>query len=414
MSIYKQAILVLALIALLGTVTNFIYFSPLLTLLLPLSIYVFNSESLNRPIAWLYLYLTLFLVSTALYYPFSFIEFGFYRRDGNFLISYAPLLTLPLFALKLNLESTLRNFLNFAFIIYLLFFLYFLGNNYYQSGQLIGLFGGLFYAQNAVGGFLSILSALAFAFWVRYRSQKYLYIFLFIFTILLLTYSRGSIIGFVMAVPAWYFAIRKKFKWILFLLLFPILLTVGSLMIGYPYYQNVMISENMAEFEFEEGIETKNANILIRLFYTFPRAYYSFTHSPILGTGVGSFDDRPYQFEEIIPYVSYNAQPEKVHTDNHAHHSYLHILAEQGIVGLVIFLVFWIYLFYYLVQMPGSHLVRDFLLIAYFTITFSSFTEHRITTPSMMLPFTIPLGLLMAQTNPFQTYKIEEVPFSDS
>lgn len=414
MSIYKQAILVLALIALLGTVTNFVYFSPILTILLPLSIYVFNSDSLNRPLAWLYLYLTLFLVSTALYYPFSFIEFGFYRRDGNFLISYAPLLTLPLFNLKLNLERVIRYFLNFTVAIYVLVFLFYLGNNYYQSGFSFGLFGGLFYAQNAVGGFLSIVCALAFVFWYRYRSNKYLIILLFVFTLLVLTYSRGSIIGFLMAVPAWYFAIRKKFKWILVLLLFPVLLTIGSLMVGYPYYQNVMVSENMAEFDFEEGIETKNANILIRLFYTFPRAYYSFTHSPILGTGVGSFDDRPYHFKEIIPYVSYNAQPEKIHTDNHAHHSYLHILAEQGIVGLTVFLVFWFYLFYYLVQMPGNYLVRDFLLIAYFTITFAAFTEHRITTPSMMLPFTIPLALLMAQNNPVQTYKLEEVPLNDS
>jgi O-antigen ligase len=165
----------------------------------------------------------------------------------------------------------------------------------------------------------------------------------------------------------------------------------------------------MATLEMSEDVETKNMNILLRVFYTFPRAYYLFQHSPVFGTGVGSFDDQPYQFQEIVPYVAYNAQPQKTHSDNHAHHSYLHILAEQGIIGLLVFLFFWFYLFLYLLRLKHKPMIRDFLLVAFFTITFASFTEHRITTPSMMLPFTIPLGLLFAHQPLEKRYKFVEV-----
>lgn len=405
MPLYKRVIVFIAFVALFGTVTNYVYFSPLLTIFLPLSVYVLNKEKIYRPIAWLYFYLALFLVSTALYHPVSFVEFGFYRRDGNFLISFAPLLVLPLFSIRFNLERGIRLFFSAAVILYAAVFFYEMGFGF--SLDSLDLFGGLFHAQNAVGGFLAILGSLSFAYWYRNRTKKHFFIFILIFTMLVMTYSRGSIIGLMMAIPAWYLAIHDRKKWIMVLLAFPVLLTIGSLMVGYPYYQNVLSSGDKAEFDFESGIETKNANVLIRVFYTFPRAYYSFLHSPVTGTGVGSFDDRPYQFEEIVPYVSYNAQPQKIHSDNHAHHSYLHILAEQGVIGLLVFLTFWYFLFIYLLQLPGQHLVRDFLLIAYFSITFASFTEHRITTPSMMLPFTIPLALLMAREIPYRRYKIE-------
>ena len=408
MSLDKRILLIFSVLALLGTITNYVYFSPILTLLLPLAIYVFNREKIDRPVLWLYIYLAIFLVSTALYYPQSFIEFGFYRRDGNFLIAYAPLLVLPLFSIRFDYYKMLRLFFTFAVSIYLIVFAYHIVQTLF-TGNILAVFGGLFYAQNAVGGFLSILGALGFAYWLREKTWAKFLLFFLVFLMLVLTYSRGSIIGLVMGITAWYLAVNGYFKSLIILLIIPILFTIGALFIGYPYYENRMAGGDEAKLEMSTDVETKNMNVLLRVFYTFPRAYYSFLHSPIVGTGVGSFDDQPYQFEEVMPYVAYNAQPQKTHSDNHAHHSYLHILAEQGIVGLMVFLVFWFYLFIYLLRIKHRPLIRDFLLIAFFTITFASFTEHRITTPSMMLPFTIPLGLLFAHQPRERRYKLVEV-----
>lgn len=402
----KKIILSLAFIALLGTVTNYIYFSPILTLLVPLCIYVVLKEKLQKPVFWLYIFLSAFLISVALYDFKSLFDFDFYRRDGNFIISYAPLLILPLFSFQFKLHNYFRTFYCFSVGIYAVLFLYYLVNLNFSSSIHGFVFGGLFYAQNAVGGFLSILGGLGFSYFYHRRNKKELAYFLLVFLALIATYSRGSILGLLLGLAAWYLAINKHFKTLIALLTVPVLLTIGSLMVGYPYFQSEINTGNIVEFEISNEVDQKNANIIIRIFYTFPRAYYVFKQSPVVGTGVGSYDDRPLEIEEVIPYVAYNAQAQKAHTDSHAHHSYLHILAEQGILGLTVFLIFWLSVFWYLMNVRKRRLIRDFLLISYFAITFASFTEHRITTPSMMLPFTISLGLFMAHDEKIKIFKI--------
>ncbi|HLR24627.1 MAG TPA: O-antigen ligase family protein [Fodinibius sp.] len=406
----KKFILGLAIVSLFGTVTNYIYFSPLLTLLAPLGFYAFNKENLPRPVAWLYGFLALFLVSVLLYHPRSLIEFGFYRRDGNFIISYAPLLILPLFSYKFDLKKYFRKFYLFVLIVHGLLFGYYLLTTNFMSGNInMVIYGSLFHAQNAVGGFLSIVASLGFAYWYHRRNKKELFLFLLGFIILVATYSRGSIIGLVLGIVGWYLVITDRYKSLFMLLLIPVLFTAGSLMIGYPYYKSMLATENYVDKQIDQDVGQKNANVMIRLFYTFPRAWYLFTESPVLGTGVGSYDDRPYDLKEIVPYLKYNSQPKKAHTDAHAHHSYLQFISEQGIVGLTLFLIFWVSLFIYLKRIKERPIVRDFLLIAFFTITFASFTEHRITAPAMMLPFTISVGIFMMHREQHRRVRIEKV-----
>ncbi|SMO50924.1 O-antigen ligase family protein [Fodinibius sediminis] len=409
MELQRKFVLGLALVSLFGTVTNFVYFSPLLTLLVPLALFALNKDEIQRPVAWLYAFVLLFLTGVLLYHPLSLVEFGFYRRDGNFVISYAPLLILPLFSFKFKIQRYFRHFYLFVVALYGLLFLYHLLTANIFGGLREVVFGGLFYAQNAVGGFLSIVGSLGFAYWYHRRGKKEGFYFLLLFVILLATYSRGSILGLVLGIAGWYCTVTDRFKTLVLLLLVPVLFTVGSLMIGYPFYQGQLAVSNNVEVELDEEIGTKNANVLIRLFYAFPRAYYLFQQSPVLGTGVGSYDDQPFDFREIVPYVQYNAQPNKAHTDAHAHHSYLQLLAEQGIVGLLLFLTFWGSLFLYLKNIRDLPVLRDYLLIAFFTITFASFTEHRITAPAMMLPFTISLGMLFMHQETIKRVKIREL-----
>lgn len=410
MSPEQKLVFWIAILALLGTVTNFVYFSPLLTLLVPLCLFILTRERLERPIAWLYAYLLLFLAGALFYDAAQLLEFGFYRRDGNFVISYAPLLVLPLFRFRYDIEGYFRTFYFWSTAIYALLFANYLlrSEEYFLSGH---PFGGLFIAQNAVGGFLAILGALGFAYWRNRGGWKELGAFLLIFAMLVATYSRGSILGLLLAVPAWYLAVNRHWKSLLLMLLVPVLITAAVLMIGYPFYKTneatgMVLDEHVLYADVDEGDSTKGTNVLLRIFYTMPRAWYAFSHSPVVGTGVGSFDDRPYQFREVMPLVSYNAQTDKRHTDSHAHHSYLHILAEQGVVGLALFLTFWVSLFFYLLRIKQMPVFRDYLLVAFFAITFASFTEHRITTPSMMLPFSISLGLYLAWRPSGPLYRI--------
>lgn len=406
MELQKKFILGLALISLFGTVTNYVYLSPLLTLLAPLGLYVVNKDELPRPIAWLYAFLALFLVSVLLYHPRSLIEFGFYRYDGNFIISYAPLLILPLFSFKFNLEKYFRKFYLFALTLHGVLFIYHLLTANITGNISTITYGSLFHARNAVGGFLSILGALGFAYWYHRRNKKELIYFLIVFVVLLSTYSRGSILGLMLGMMAWYCVRTERTKTLMILLIIPVLFTAGSLMIGYPYYADRLAAQDYVDKEIGSGVGQKSANVLIRVFYTFPRAWYIFLESPVLGNGVGSYDDRPYDLQEIVPYLTYNAQPQKAHTDGHAHHSYLQFLSEQGIVGLVLFLTFWVSLFLYLKRIKTHPVIRDYLLIVFFNITFASFTAHRFTTPAQMLPFTISVGLLIMHKATYKRVKI--------
>nr|WP_286670470.1 O-antigen ligase family protein [Fodinibius salsisoli] len=345
-------------------------------------------------------------MSVLLYHPLSVVEFGFYRRDGNFIISYAPLLILPLFSFEFKLRNHFRQFYLFGVILYGLLFVYHLLTANFLGNIHEIVFSGLFYAQNAVGGFLSTLGALGFAYWYHRGSKKELFLFLLVLIILIATYSRGSILGLALGIMAWYCVQTERMKILMLLLLIPILFTAGSLMIGYPYYKGQIATQNNVQIDLDNDVEQKSANVMIRIFYTFPRAWYIFLESPVLGNGVGSYDDRPYDLQEIVPYLTYNAQPQKAHTDAHAHHSYLHFLAEQGIVGLTLFLTFWVSLFLYLKRIKTQPVIRDYLLIVFFTITFASFTAHRFTTPSHMLPFTISVGLFMMHKGNYKRVKI--------
>jgi O-antigen ligase len=406
----EKIVLGIAVLSLFGTVTNYVYLSPLLTLLLPACVLVFTKEQLPRSILWLYVFAALFVLSTLLYDWHSFFTFEYYRRDGNFIISYAPLLVLPLFCLKFELKKVVRYFYCTVLCLYVILFIYhFVTLNSYSKLGII-TFGGLFHARNAVGGFLAVMAGLGFAYYYHRRGLKELCFFLMIFVMLVATYSRGSILGFLMGLLAWYCTITKRFKTLAVIIAIPVLLTTGSIAVGYPYYKNTIDTHSEANLKnlHLTKVTTKNWNVLVRVLYLWPQAWYLFLHSPIVGTGVGSYDDRPLELKQVMPLVSYNKQPHKVHTNRHAHHSYLMFLAEQGILGLAVFLVFWVSLFVYILKIRGTPVIRTFLLIAYFTLTFASFTEHRITTPSNMLPFTIILGLVMAYSRPVKTYLIKK------
>ena len=409
MKLQQKIVFFLALVCLLGTVTNYIYLSPLLTLLLPLCIFVVNKKQLPQPIFWLYVFAAMFLLSTLIYDWHSFFVFSYYRRDGNFIISYAPLLILPLFSLEVNLKKYIRYFYLFTIFLYTVLFLYhFLVPNSFMN--IHGLvFKGLFHAHNAAGGFFAVVASLGVAYFYNRRNKKELLFFVIIFIVMVDTHSRGAVLGFSLALVAWYCSITKRYKLLIGAVSIPILLTVVCLLFGYPYFKSVISTQSRVEKNVGSGISSKNANVFIRVFYTFPRAWYLFLHSPIVGTGVGSYDDRPLKLKKVMPLVSYNAQPNKSHTNRTAHHSYLNILAEQGIMGLGVFLVFWVSLYWYLMQIRGDPIMRDFLLLAYFSNTFVAFTGHRITTPSNMLPFVIILGLFMAQKKTIKLYRIEPV-----
>ena len=399
----KRFLILVTIMGLIGTVTNLLYISPIPSLFAAICFPIILLYRNNFPklVFWLFLFFIYVFISTTLYYPASFSNFKFYRYDGNFIISYLPLLVLPFLSLNLNIDKIFRFFLYLTTVISSVVFL---GKGLQFTG-----FTGLFLATNAAGGFYSIVTSLAFIYFLERKT--YLNLLLLGLNVLFLyaTYSRGSVLGLVIGALLYYFFyIRKSY---LIYLIFATLcfVQIYILIQTYPVYleyisggPNADFYQNYSEFILRKYgvVSTKFNNILIRIYQTWPRAIDCFFHSPLFGTGFGSIDDVPFKFKTIIPYIlATNVQSNKVFSDSHAHHSFLHFLGELGLIGLFIFLKFWKTVYTFLVNNNYDPRIRSFLLVSFFNLTIMSFTEHRITTPSNALPFVLALSLYYVYVN---------------
>ncbi|HZN63007.1 MAG TPA: O-antigen ligase family protein [Planctomycetota bacterium] len=105
---------------------------------------------------------------------------------------------------------------------------------------------------------------------------------------------------------------------------------------------------------------------------TWSRAWGHFKRSPAVGIGYGRYNDKNHEFASIgIGQVAVKA--DVVNDDYHAHNSYLHWLAEGGVVGLAVMIAFWI-----LVArgLKGDDPLRDGILAGIVAMAVLSLTEH--------------------------------------
>ena len=105
MRIIPKAIILLSL---LFSITNYVPLSLLVIMLLPLSIIsvfyrneIFKIKRIEFYLILLYAYI---IVSTLIYNPSSFLDFDFYRRDGNFIVSYLVLFVFIFLPVSINFD----------------------------------------------------------------------------------------------------------------------------------------------------------------------------------------------------------------------------------------------------------------------------------------------------------------------
>ncbi len=390
-------------IGLLGTVTNFIFVSPLPTLFSPLFIFI-GFLLLKKPkkmTFWLALFFIYSTISVLLYHPESLLEFDFFRYDGNLYISYLPLLSFSFFAYDFNIEKKFKQFLFFSIIINIIgLVLLGLGKD--------GNYHGFFKAHNAVGGFMAFITIIAFVFAHQKKQNRYRFVALIAFVLLWLTGSRGSILGFLASAMFYFIYIRNYYKKlnIVFLVFFFIINFIASL---YIYDTGLYTSQNLAKngekhmtnyIRLTKGqVSTKEMNVYLRIYWTWGRATNCFLVSPFFGTGFGSINDVPFNFKGIDNVLTINRPKEYIFNASHAHHSYFHFLGELGIIGFVIFIAFWWNVYKYIDKHSQNKIIQLILITSYFNLTIMSFTENRITTPSNALPFVITLCLYMLYIN---------------
>jgi O-antigen ligase len=102
------------------------------------------------------------------------------------------------------------------------------------------------------------------------------------------------------------------------------------------------------------------------------RAWADFNRSPLVGIGYGRYNDLNPEFVSIgIGQVATKAVVNN--DDRHAHNSYLHWLAEGGLIGLAVMIAFWV-----LVArgLKGDDPLRDWILAGLVAMAVLSLTEH--------------------------------------
>lgn len=390
----------ISLFALFLTVTNLVPVSAVGFVPIVLCSWRFFGRSYPPFITSLTALTLLILVSTLLYDPRSLIEFDFYRRDGNFFISYAPIFAGCLYTHRWDLNKVLRTFFVFAVIVNLPLYAYYILENgllsiFVHPGD---SFGSYFIARNAAGGFLAMLLCLGIACYLQKRSKLVLAMILANALMLFSTYSRGSLLGALATLPYLYFG-RKR--WMLATLVAALIVT--SIAIA-AFHTNSSVDYMGYPFTIQNQDE-KVANVDIRYEWLWPRALAYFEQSPIVGLGFGSFDDH---IGNVASYFHLLGVPSNIvveHSDSHAHNSYLNFLAELGVVGLALFLSFFWKLIDWsrrgaaaaaLIGGGQNFAAFRFVEISSVCLLVMAATEHRLVAPSNVLILSLVISLLLA------------------
>ncbi|KAF2955582.1 O-antigen ligase family protein [Marinitoga sp. 38H-ov] len=360
----------------------------------PEKVYISRTNKLFYIIGFLYFFSA---VITGI--PFSkFLSYDNFRHDGNFYITYMPLF-LPILSTEFKSGLNYNKILIKVYkIISLLTFgltlSFLLGKPIGISSD--GIYHYLFKAHNAAGGYYLMLSVFGL---VLYLKEKNIYNLFYFFSNIIALYfskSRGSQLAFIWVIGL--MIINELIKSNKLKRIYYILTIIGAIVIilGAYYISKEHGIYNLSPTNtevFDLNDPNRTANISDRLFVLWPRAIDDFIKSPIFGIGFTRYNDIPYNFEGLKNIYMFNTSKVQF-SDAHAHNSYLHILAETGIIGFIFFILLIKELFYISKKIPDVFFSK-YIYYSIFAILIAGLTEHRIYTPAQVMPFTIILEFLI-------------------
>lgn len=371
------------------TMTNFVPASVTVIILLPIAVLgLFYKKRIIKIEFYLLLLFIYIILSTLIYEPSSFGEFDFYRRDGNFIISYLVLFIFIF--LPGYIDFDVEKIFKYIFPLFVL-----LSAVAYVAvpSETGGVHHFLFESHNAAGGFYSVIAALAAGLCLKERRYLPLFYTIFFSAMLYFTDSRGSLLAIICAVGYSFINFKRPGITLAVFIILQFAIVINT----YPDWVSMgKIMSDTAHTTAGVNLSFARASTFIdRLYYLWPRAYDNFIHSPIFGLGFGSYDDLYYQYIDVIPHVFSIKDGAFVrHSEGHAHNSMFNILAELGIVGFGLFILLFNEINKKINEIRSQNIqLGNAIAIAFWTCIFSAATEHRITTPSQMVPFFLVFGM---------------------
>jgi O-antigen ligase len=277
--------------------------------------------------------------------------YSFLKNDGNFFFCYVLffVLAVPFF----NYKKTVDIFFNFLFISFSFFSLFGIIEFLIHKTSLMitfdtgkgSMFTALNYAHNATGSVYTVVSLLALIFFLYEPKKKKKFLYLAVLTLsvtgLSLTKSMGGYFGFVVAlIPILWIYYRSIKKFFITISVF-IVITIPIIYLTGIYKRIVQVLHYSANLKDLYSISSR--------LELWGKAWYLFLKSPIFGVGFGRFNDIEaynYQRLEGLPGIlALYKDSNFIFSQSHAHNSYLQFLAETGIVGLGLLILFWVLCF---------------------------------------------------------------------
>jgi O-antigen ligase len=320
-------------------------------------------------------------------------DYSFIRYDGNFFFSYSPFIILAVpFVSYRKAAKIYFQFLFIAFTVFAIFgFLEYINDISSFMVRIDDVYvGPMFIAlnnsHNATGSVYSIAGIFAFAFFLESRRKEkiaYGFISILFFIAIITTKSRGSMVAF--AIGIFFLLLFGSGSFLKFLRnFFIIILVAAPLVFITGTFMRVM-----------QIFHIYDLSALTR-FSLWDKAILLFKQSPIAGIGFARYNDVPWNFDRVPlsgnPGIfSMYTAGNYIFNDTNAHSSYLHFLAETGIIGLILVLAFWIFCFaiiYKAYRRSRDNFPRKvYLSVAggIITLFMLSVTENYMTAPTVML-----------------------------
>jgi O-antigen ligase len=369
----------------------------------------FVPHSTIRWVKWAYVFwLASYLLTRA---PLSnLVSFDFLRRDGALLFAYLPLLVIGNYGLpQAFLQRSVALYLSLISAVGVLgaaLYLEALSNLSLSSwvlpqdwqiittSQLAGNeFHGFFEAHNSAGAIYGLASCLSLAlliFTERFRLWSLpSFWFAASFVGLMLSKSRTAYVAFL--ATSLIMLVGKMRNW-------RKVVKVAMFLIA-PVVYFALLQPEVSE-RAGEVTSTDDVNVVERLVY-FERAKDDFLASPLIGIGFGRYNDEYLAYSGIrnIFYVATGG--EVVNESTHAHNSYLHFLAEGGVLGLVLMMGIWVSAYRWARKMQDRFPLGTFAYAFSIGIQaciifefFDSFTEHSMGTAITSLTVFTLFGIL--------------------
>jgi O-antigen ligase len=336
-------------------------------------------------------------------------SYDFLRNDGNFFFCY---ILFFVFAIPHNNFRKLADYyFKIFFIVFTIFAIFGIIEYFFEvkflmvqsSGHAGRFFLALNNAHNATGSVYAIVCVFLLVFLLKENKNilRLLYIVSLVISLLalFLTKSRASYIGFIAAavIILWlHFKSVKKF----FISIAVLIAAAIPLVFLTDIYKRIF-----------QILDLRSGTTVVR-FFIWEKAWHLFSQSPLFGIGYGRFNDifnidtGVYDLNRLKGFwgiIALYLKDKFVFSDAHAHNAYLHFLAETGIIGLFLIMLFWILCVIKIIQAyrDNSDSFSSKVLLSaiggIFALLILSFFENYISATTIMIPLSmissIALGL---------------------